>query len=254
MIDATAWPADRRRKSRWPARMDFWQSTTGLFLALFMWGHMFFVASIVISEDAMWTVTRMFEGYFIFGKSHPVLVSAAVGVVLTVLAAHAFLAMRKFPASFHQYRAFTGHMTMLRHRDTSLWWVQFMTGFLMFFLASAHLYQMLSNPADIGPYASGARVFHAWWPLYLLLLLCVELHGGIGLYRLAMKWGWFEGSNPDASRKRLGTVRTGLSVFFLVLGLLTLTTYFKIGWEHRDEPGVRYLPASAEGTRKQGGG
>ncbi len=252
-IAAGAGAADRCRKSRWPARMDFWQSATGLFLALFMWAHMFFVASILISKDAMWTVTKMFEGYFIFGTSHPILVSGAVGTVLTVFIAHAFLAMRKFPASFHQYRAFTGHMTMLRHRDTTLWWVQFMTGFLMFFLASAHLYQMLTNPGDIGPYASGARVFHSWWPLYLVLLVCVELHGGIGLYRLAMKWGWFEGKNPDASRERLATVRTGLSVFFLVLGLLTLAAYFKIGWEHRDEPGVRYMPASVEDGGKRGG-
>jgi fumarate reductase subunit C len=252
-IAAGAGPVDRRRKSRWPARMDFWQSATGLFLALFMWGHMFFVASILISEDAMWTVTKMFEGYFIFGTSHPILVSVAVGIVLTVFIAHAFLAMRKFPASFDQYRAFTGHMTMLRHRDTTLWWVQFMTGFLMFFLASAHLYQMLTNPGDIGPYASGTRVFHSWWPLYLVLLVCVELHGGIGLYRLAMKWGWFEGRNPDVSRKRLATVKTGLSVFFLVLGLLTLAAYFKIGWERRHEPGVRYIPAWAEDGGGRGG-
>jgi hypothetical protein len=37
-----------------------------------------------------------------------------------------------------------------------------------------------------------------------------------------------------------------LSVFFLVLGLLTLAAYFKIGWERRHEPGVRYIPAWAE--------
>jgi succinate dehydrogenase subunit C len=245
-IAAGAGPADRRRKSAWPARMDFWQSATGLLLALFMWAHMFFVASILISEDAMWTVTRMFEGYFIFGNSYPVLVSGAVGFVLTLFTAHAFLAMRKFPASFRQYRAFTGHMAMLRHRDTTLWWVQFMTGFLMLFLASAHLYQMLTNPGDIGPYASGARVFHSWWPLYLVLLVCVELHGSIGLYRLAMKWGWFEGKDPDTSRKRLATAKTGLSAFFLVLGLLTLAAYFRIGWEHRNEPDVRYIPAGAQ--------
>ena len=41
--------AERARKSRWPARMDLAQSLTGLFLGLFMWGHMFFVSSILFS-------------------------------------------------------------------------------------------------------------------------------------------------------------------------------------------------------------
>lgn len=243
----------RPRKSAWPAYMDFWQSATGLFLALFMWAHMLFVASILISKDAMWTVTRMFEGYFIFGRSYPVLVSGVVSIVLILFVAHAFLAMRKFPGNFGQYRAFIGHRRMFRHWDTTLWWVQCISGFLMFFLASAHLYQMLTNPGEIGPYASGARVFHSWWPLYLVLLFCVELHGGIGLYRLAIKWGWFEGKDPDASRRRLGTFKTGLSVFFLVLGLATLAAYFKIGYEHRNEPGLRYVPALIGDGGNQGG-
>lgn len=233
---------DRATKSHWPARMDLWQSATGLFLGLFMWGHMFFVASILISTDAMWMVTKMFEGYYIFGTSHPVLVSGVVALVIVFFVAHAFLAMRKFPANYRQYRAFIGHKNLFRHADTTLWWVQLVTGFLMFFLAPAHLYQMLMNPGAIGPYGSGERVFTAWWPLYLILLFCVELHGGIGLYRLSVKWGWFEGKDPDASRRRLSLLKWGLTVFFLVLGLLTLVAYYKIGWEIRDNPGVRYTP------------
>ena len=56
----------RARKSHWPARLDFVQSASGLFLGLFMWGHMAFVSTILISKDAMWWVTKMFEGYFVF--------------------------------------------------------------------------------------------------------------------------------------------------------------------------------------------
>ena len=59
------------RKSRWPARLDWLQSASGLVLALFMWGHMFFVSSILLGRDAMWTVTRFFEGYFVLGRSYP---------------------------------------------------------------------------------------------------------------------------------------------------------------------------------------
>jgi fumarate reductase subunit C len=51
--------------------MDLAQSLTGLVLGLFMWGHMFFVSSILISKDAMWTITKLFEGYFFFGTAFP---------------------------------------------------------------------------------------------------------------------------------------------------------------------------------------
>ena len=43
----------RRARNRWPARLDFAQSATGLILGLFMWGHMFFVSSILLGYDAM---------------------------------------------------------------------------------------------------------------------------------------------------------------------------------------------------------
>ena len=70
--------ADRTRASRWPARLDLDQSLTGLVLVLFMWGHMFFVSSILLGKDAMWTVTKFFEGYFLFGRSYPWIVSLVV--------------------------------------------------------------------------------------------------------------------------------------------------------------------------------
>jgi fumarate reductase subunit C len=188
--------AERPRKSRWPAKLDWAQSASGLLLGLFMWGHMFFVSSILISPDAMWMVTKAFEGYFFFGTSHPILVSGVVAVVLALLVGHAALAMRKLPGSWKQLQTFAAHRKMLAHEDTTLWWVQALTGFALFFMATVHLYQMLMHPGAIGPYESAARVWHGWWPLYLVLLLAVELHGGIGLYRLAVKWGWFEGRRP----------------------------------------------------------
>jgi len=67
---------EKTRKSHWPARLDVIQSANGLFPSLFMWGHMAFVSSILISNDAMWWVTKMFEGRFVFGKNHPSIVGA----------------------------------------------------------------------------------------------------------------------------------------------------------------------------------
>lgn len=235
------------RRSRWPARLDLAQSVSGLLLGLFMWGHMFFVSSILVSEHFMWTITKMFEGYFFFGTAYPGIVSCVVAGVSALFVTHAVLAARKFPANYRQYQAFTSHRKLMQHGDTTLWWVQFVTGFALFFLASPHLFQMLMHPELIGPFESSDRVWSGqWWPLYLILLFVVELHGGIGLYRLAVKWGWLQGSDANASRRRLAIAKWTLTAFFVVLGLFTLAAYMKIGYAHRDHVGERYVPASVK--------
>lgn len=234
-------------KSPWPARLDVTQSISGLVLALFMWGHMFFVASILLGEDAMWTVTRFFEGYYIFGEPHHWLVSLAVAGVIALFVVHAALALRKFPADYRQYRVLRDHMKAMHHGDTTLWWWQVVTGFALFFLASPHLYIMLTQPSSIGPYGSADRVWSdGMWGLYLLLLLAVELHGGIGLYRLAVKWGWPGGGGKEA-RQRLKALKWGLTGFFVTLGLVTLAAYAQIGMAHADRYGEPYVPGLEAG-------
>jgi fumarate reductase subunit C len=230
----------RPRASRWPARLDLAQSLSGLLLGLFMWGHMFFVSSILFGKDAMWVVSRAFEGYFFFGRAVPGIVAVAVAGVATLTVLHAMLALRKFPSSWHQWQAFSEHRRMLAHADTTLWWVQVATGFALLFLAAPHLFQMLMHPEAIGPYESADRLWTGrWWPLYLVLLFAVEVHGGIGLYRLAVKWG------GDAHRARLKALKWGLTVFFLVLGLATFAAYLELGHEHRERAGETYTPAWA---------
>ncbi len=237
----------RPRKSRWPARLDWAQSASGLVLGLFMWGHMFFVSSILLGKDVMWTVTKAFEGYFFFGRSLPWLVSAVVAVILFLLVLHALLAVRKFPINYRQLREFRDHARDMKHGDTTLWWWQVVTGFSLFFLASMHLYVMLTRPDSIGPYGSADRIWtDHYWLLYLVLLFAVELHGGIGLYRLAVKWNWFGGANPDVARGRLKTLKWALTVFFLALGLATLAAYVKIGIEHAPRAGEVYTPSWAQ--------
>ncbi|MBM4180601.1 MAG: fumarate reductase cytochrome b subunit [Betaproteobacteria bacterium] len=222
--------------------MDVLQSVTGLFLGLFMWLHMFFVATILLGHDAFWTVARFFEGYFFFGRSLPWLVSLFVAAVSAMLVVHAWLALRKFPAQWKQHAAFWRHMGRLRHGDTTLWLVQVLTGFAMFFLAPVHLYLMLTHPELIGPYESADRVWSGrMWPLYLVLLFLVELHAGVGLYRLAVKWVAFR--DPRRSLRILGRLKWAFTVFFLVLGLLSLAAYIKLGIEHADRVGEPYIPA-----------
>jgi len=232
-----------RRKSRWPARLDMLQSASGLFLALFLMAHMFFVSSILISHDTFYTVARFFEGAYFLGKPYPILVSGVVSVILLVFIGHAWLAMRKFPAGYRQYRAFIRHKNRLRHGDTSLWWLQIWTGFGLFFMATIHLYDMLTQPSLIGPYESADRVWTGnMWPLYLMLLFAAELHASIGLYRLAIKWGWFDAARPQLSRRRLLWAKHGISAFFITLGLVTLVAYVDLGRNHAEQAGERYVP------------
>ena len=157
-----------KRKSRMPARLDFLQSASGLALGLFMWGHMFFVSSILLGKDAMWTITRFFEGYFFFGRAYPVdrLVRRR-DHDRRCFVGHAMLAVRKFPINYAQCRAFRDHMRHMKHEDTTLWFWQVVTGFALFFLASIHLYVMLTRPERIGPFESADRV----WSEHLLAAL-----------------------------------------------------------------------------------
>ena len=94
-----------------------------------------------------------------------------VAVVIALIVTHAMLAVRKFPINYRQFKTFRGHMRMIHHEDTTLWFWQVFTGFALFFLASVHLYIMLTRPDRIGPFESSDRVWSEHlWPLYILLL------------------------------------------------------------------------------------
>ncbi len=223
--------------SRIPAWLDYLQSLSGLLLALFIVGHILFEASILFGPEAMEKMTLFFEGYYLFGSRHPVFITILGIVLFVLLIVHAATAIRKFPLQWKQYRIFREHMKRFGHEETSLWMVQVVTGFAIFFLAPVHLYMMTVHPDRIGPLLSGERVVDGWmWPLYLFLLFAVVLHAFVGLYRLALKWGWFEGRDYRASRKIMRWVmRIGIVVYILV-GLASLGTYTAIGLVMRDKP------------------
>lgn len=238
---------EARTINRWPAWLDITQGATGLALVLFMWAHMLMVSSILLGNDAFYFVARMFEGQYFFGRSHPLLISFFTAAIFVIFAVHALVAIRHMPNSYREYRSFWLHSRALHHSDTTLWLLQVITGLLLMFFASVHLYGMFTHPGDIGPYASSDRVVTGvMWPIYLLLLFAVELHAGIGIYRLALKWGWPSGNNPRQTRRILSRAKWAISVFFILLGLLTLSAYIKIGIEHREHAGERYLPAALQ--------
>lgn len=224
-----------------PARLDFIQSVTGFILALFISGHILFEASILFSHEMMYKVTIMFEGYYFFGETYPGIISFLASAVSVVFIIHALVAIRKFPASYKEYKIIKKHTSQMKHEDSSLWMVQIITGFMMFFIGSVHLYIMITQPANIGPYASASRIVDEFMgPLYFMLLISVVSHAFIGLYRLAMKWGFMEGENTKVSRSRFKFLMKIMIAVYIVIGLSALAKYTYIGINHDFSDGIKY--------------
>jgi len=229
------------KKSKIPAKLDFLQSATGLVLALFISFHILFESSILFGKDAMYKLTKMFEGEPFIEGGEPLIISALAFVIFSIFILHAFIAMRKFPSSYKEYQGYRAHSKLLKHSDTNLWFIQISSGFVMFFLGSIHLYTMMTQPANIGPFASADRMYSdVAWPMYLMLLVSVILHAGVGVYRLIIKWGWLDGDNPRANRIRSKKIMQAAIAVYLVIGLVSLGAYMKIGYDHKDDYGSRY--------------
>ena len=233
-----------------PANADVLQGLSGLLLTLFVWVHMLFESSILLGKDAMYWVTKLFEGEHLFGRPYPIIVSVVAAAIFVLVVIHAVLALRKFPGGGRQYAAFHRHMGALRHPDTTLWYVQVITGFSLLFLVSAHLYVVLTQPGNIGPYASSDRVWsQRFWILYALLLIVVHVHAAIGFYRLALKWAPLSAHNFSTVRARLKVATWCIIGFFVALGSASLVTYMKIGYDHAGSAGERYVPAAQYGEQ-----
>lgn len=232
---------NERKIDKTPARLDFLQSLTGLILAVFIMGHILFEASILVSHEMMYRVTIMFEGYYFFGETYPSIISFLAAAIFVVFILHAGLAMRKFPASYKQYKTIHEHTQRMKHEDSSLWLIQVITGFMMFFIGSVHLYIMMTQPSNIGPYASSSRIVDEMMgPLYFMLLLSVVSHAFIGLYRLALKWGFMEGKQSEISRKRFKYLMKIMIAAYIFIGLASLAKYTYIGVTHDFSDGVKY--------------
>ena len=235
----------QKHKSRIPARLDFLQSATGLILAVFILFHLIFESSILLGKDSMYTLTKMFEGEFMIEGGSPIFISVLAIIISVIFVFHAFLAMRKFPNSYREYLRYRTHAKLMNHADTNLWFIQITSGFMLFFLGSIHLYIMMTQPQNIGPFASSDRIYSdLMWPMYLMLLVSVVLHAGVGVYRLIMKWGWFDGENPRENRIKTRKTIKMVVVFYLLIGLFSLASYMKIGYDHQANYGEKYVHSS----------
>lgn len=171
---------------------------SGLALALFMWGHMILVGSILTGERGFDWMATMLEDYYIAQPTVP--------AILLLFLIHAVLASRKIPAQLEERRQMIRLGRDLKrsqgfepHLESMLWIWQVRTGMAVLVLGSFHLIllgldvltPLFGERAGIEALTSVARVRAGLWLPYALLLVCVEFHASVGLYRLAVKWGVF---------------------------------------------------------------
>jgi fumarate reductase subunit C len=217
-------PAVRIAARRWPARLDLMQSVTGLALAAFLVLHTVFVSTLLLGPGTFDAIVRLTDLSFLFGHPVHVFHVLVAGLVAALLLVHAVPALRKLPAGYREYQALRLNLRSMRHLDSTLWYWQVATGLLLFFLASVHLYAIITQPDRIGAKFAVTRIVdERAWLLYVLLTPIAQFHSLTGLYRLALKWGLVRGEDPRRARERLRRVMWLVMALFISLGLATLT-------------------------------
>ena len=215
---------------------------TGLLLALFMWGHVILVGSILTGERGFDWLAGMLEDYYL---AQPI-----VFIIFAMFLVHAVLAARKIPAQLRERKRMlelskalnasgrervptrTEHSPFRPHVESMLWIWQVRTGMIILVLGSFHLVlialdiltPLYGDITGLEAATSMARVGAGLWLPYAILLVCVEFHASVGLYRLAIKWG------ADLWLSRQTMHRLEQVIFWVVLGLGGITLVVLAGW------------------------
>jgi fumarate reductase subunit C len=198
------------------AYLDWLQMLTGAGLILFMWSHMMLVASVNLGVGVMNTIAHFFEATYMAQVGGPM-----IGLTFLV---HFALAARKIPYRTKEQSTMWKHSKMLHHKDTWLWVVQAVTAMVILILGSIHMWTVLTD-LPITAEKSAARIQGGFWLVfYLILLPMVELHVGIGFYRIAVKWGFIK----RKTRKGFEGFENILTAIFILIGLVTLWRFMII--------------------------
>jgi len=222
----------RLREARRQVIYELASGLSGVALAVFMWGHMMLVGSILTGE-------RGFD-WLASGLEYVYVAQPTVFAISFLFLLHAALASRKIPAQLRERRALRAVAGSLRsagasfrpHVESSLWLWQVWTGMVVLAFGSFHLVlvgldvltPLFGERTGIEAATSTARVAGGLWIVYAVLLLCVEFHASVGLYRFAVKWGL----GARLGRRTLLLLERVILVVFLGLGLLTLVVL--AGW------------------------
>ena len=196
---------------------------SGAVLALFMWGHMLLVGSILLGNRGFDWMALQLEHYYI--------AQPTVLAIFAIFIVHAVFASRKIPAKLRERQQVIAlskdlHRSWEPHIDSLLWIWQVRTGMVILVLGSFHIIllgvdvftPLYGDHVGIESETTLARVAAGLWLPYAVLLLCVEFHASVGLYRLAIKWG----AGQTLSRRTLSYIERILFWLILVFGTVTL--------------------------------
>lgn len=241
---------DAKRQSPKTAYLDVAQSVSGLILGLFLFCHMAFTSSVNFGKDVFANLIATSGGAFLDGEEHLWMHVVFVGFITLTVCVHAFCALRRFPTSYHQFRDIKAHWHLLKHEDTTLWVVQIVTGACLFLFVFTHLLPMLFNPSGFDPNLIGVHSYHMGMLYTFIFLVITELHGMIGLYRLAVKWELFN-KTPDSNlidqRERVGD-RSGFRKVMLFVALAMIICGTLTAWKNYSI-GSELVQAGQEGQR-----
>ena len=207
-VDAHVRPA-----SLTSAYLDWLQMLTGTALILFMWSHMILVASVNLGPHVMDRLAEFLEATYMAQTGGP--------IVAFIFLVHFILAARKVPFRVEQQNTIWKLSRQLKHTDTYMWLIQVVTAMIILIMGSIHMWTVLTD-FPITAAKSAARIQGGFWLVfYLILLPMVELHVGIGFYRIAVKWGFARRKD----RKRYKRFENYLTAIFISIGLITLVRF-----------------------------
>jgi fumarate reductase subunit C len=172
------------------------------------------VSSVIVGPGVMNAIAHFFEATYMAQLGGPV-----IGLLFLF---HFFLAARKIPFTTAEQRAIWNHSNRMAHTDTWLWLVQVVSAMIILVMGVAHMWVVLTD-LPITAAKSAARIQTGFWlAFYLVLLPLVELHVGIGFYRIGVKWGFIK----REGRKGFKKSENILTLTFVVIGLLTLLRFW----------------------------
>lgn len=191
--------------------LDWAQMLSGAGLIAFMWAHMLLVGSVLLNPSIMNAIADFFERSGMAQVGGP--------LIFLLFLAHFVLAARKIPFRLEGQKIIWEHAKLLHHADTWLWVVQASTAMVILIMGAIHMWAVLSDlPIQALKCAETLQKNKWWLAFYLLLAPLVHVHLGIGLYRIAVKWG-FAGRAERKGLKRFVNVLILVSVGISVLTL-----------------------------------
>lgn len=198
--------------------LDWARMLSGLALAAFMLGHTLLAASVLLGPAAMNAVAARLEASGAHQLGGP--------LIFLLFLAHFALVARKLPLRPEEQKTLWLHARLIHHADTWLWLAQAATGAAILFMGAYHMWTVLADlPITALKSAQGLRI-EPWLPgFYLLLAGLTHAHLGLGLYRIAVKWGFV----GRTGRKGFKTFVTVLILACVALSLATLSRLWFLG-------------------------